>query len=97
MAYLLRFDSVHGKFDGEIFVEEGENSEKFLVINGQVSSEMQNFESCFSFFRRLVILSFFFRPPFNLLSLCFISSVFEFQHSQTRTRFRGQETESILS
>ncbi|MBO4562334.1 MAG: type I glyceraldehyde-3-phosphate dehydrogenase, partial [Clostridia bacterium] len=31
MAYLLRYDTVHGRFDGEIKVEDGK-----LVVNGEV-------------------------------------------------------------
>ncbi|MBQ1817624.1 MAG: type I glyceraldehyde-3-phosphate dehydrogenase, partial [Clostridia bacterium] len=31
MSYLLRYDTVHGKFDGEVKVEDGK-----LIVNGEV-------------------------------------------------------------
>lgn len=34
MAYLFQYDSVHGRFDGEISHDRDENGESFLVING---------------------------------------------------------------
>lgn len=35
MAYLIRFDSVHGKFNGDVSIEGDEKSGKVLVVNGQ--------------------------------------------------------------